>query len=114
MCDKSYYLAYESRYKKVFEEGVERWGHAPDDEVLREALTKWVADNGLHGKKIIEFACGEGASGVVLSQLGCLYHNFNRIAISFSRGFDVVKEMSMSPIRFAKDTSLPIILSIST
>lgn len=30
--------------------------------------------NCLIGKNIIEFACGEGASGVILSELGCHYH----------------------------------------
>ena len=28
----------------------------------------------LKGKHIVEFACGEGASGVTLSHLGCIYH----------------------------------------
>jgi hypothetical protein len=56
-----YYLAYESRYQKVFSAGIERWGHAPDDEVLFSTLKKWVEENQLQGKRVIEFACGEGA-----------------------------------------------------
>lgn len=71
---KPYYLAYEERYKKVFAAGVEHWGHSPEDETLAGTLENWVKDNNLVGKKIIEFACGEGACGVVLSRLGCLYH----------------------------------------
>lgn len=74
MDKKPYYLAYEKRYKTVFEAGAERWGHSPDDQVLFETLKQWVQENNLTGKKVIEFACGEGASGVILSQLGCHYH----------------------------------------
>lgn len=69
-----YYLAYEKRYKTVFETGAHRWGHAPDDAILYETLKKWVCANDLEGKSIIEFACGEGACGVILSELGCKYH----------------------------------------
>lgn len=74
MKDQPYYLAYENRYKTVFEAGVERWGHAPDDKELYNTLKDWVTDNKLTGKNIIEFACGEGASGVILSELGCHYY----------------------------------------
>lgn len=74
MSEKPYYLAYESRYQKVFAAGAQRWGHSPDDEILFKTLSKWVLDNQLQGKRIIEFACGEGACGEILSQLGCIYH----------------------------------------
>ena len=74
MSEKPYYLAYEERYRKVYEAGLERWGHAPDNEALVSALTEWVDENQLRGKRIIEFACGEGASGEILSELGCVYH----------------------------------------
>ena len=71
---KSYYMAYENRYKKVYEAGVEHWGHSPDDKEFVDTLSKWVDKNKLKGKRIIEFACGEGASGVILSKLGCIYN----------------------------------------
>jgi SAM-dependent methyltransferase len=74
MSNEPYYLAYESRYKKVYEAGVERWGHAPTDETLVSTLTAWVTDNKLQSKRIIEFACGEGACREILSELGCIYH----------------------------------------
>lgn len=74
MMKQPYYLAYEKRYKTVFEAGVHHWGHAPDDAVLYETLKNWVHANDLKGKSIIEFACGEGACGVILSELGCKYH----------------------------------------
>lgn len=67
-------MAYEKRYRKVYEAGVGRWGHSPDDEELRSTLIAWVDKNNLRGKRIIEFACGEGASGIILSELGCIYH----------------------------------------
>lgn len=46
-----YYLAYEKRYKTVFETGAHRWGHAPDDAILYETLKKWVCANDLGGGK---------------------------------------------------------------
>ena len=69
-----YYLAYESRYQTVFSAGIENWGHSSDDEILNATLKKWVKDHNLMGKRILDFACGEGACGVILSKLGCLYH----------------------------------------
>ena len=69
-----YYKAYEKRFQAVFSAGAERWGHSPDDEVLYNTLKSWVEDNNLQGKRIIEYACGEGACGVILSELGCVYH----------------------------------------
>lgn len=69
-----YYKAYEKRYQAVFSSGAERWGHSPDDEVLYNTLKLWVEENNLQGKRIIEYACGEGACGVILSELGCFYH----------------------------------------
>lgn len=77
MSDKPYYLAYEARYQKVFAAGVDYWGHGTENEILAAALEKWVDINQLKGKKIIEFACGEGASGVLLSRLGCFYHGID-------------------------------------
>jgi hypothetical protein len=73
LSDKLYYSAYEERYQKVFQAGVKLWGHSPDDEVLISTLEKWVYDNNLQGKRVLEFACGEGACGVILSKLGCIY-----------------------------------------
>jgi SAM-dependent methyltransferase len=74
MPDKPYYLAYETRYQKVYAAGGDCWGHGIDDEILAATLEKWVNENRLAGRKVIEFACGEGASGILLSRLGCLYH----------------------------------------
>lgn len=68
--NKPYYLAYESRYQTVFSAGIEYWGHSPDDEILVSTLQKWVGKNNLVGKKVIDFACGESACGVVLSKFG--------------------------------------------
>lgn len=72
--NEPYYMAYEKRYQAVFSAGAERWGHSPDDEVLYNTLKSWVEENDLQGKSIVEYACGEGACGVILSELGCIYH----------------------------------------
>jgi len=74
---KPYYTVYENRYQKVYEAGAERWGHSPDDEGLITALKAWVEENRLKGKRVIEFACGEGGAGVILSRLGCIYHGID-------------------------------------
>ncbi len=75
--NKPYYMAYEDRYRRVFEAGIELWGHSPDDEILVHTLAAWVEDNGLYGKTVAEFACGEGAAGVILSKLGVRYRGFD-------------------------------------
>ena len=72
--NKPYYTEYEKRYQTAFSAGAERWGYSPNDEVLCNTLKSWVEENGLKGKSIIEYACGEGACGVILSELGCIYH----------------------------------------
>lgn len=89
---KPYYLAYEERYKKVFAAGAQRWGHAPDDETLVATLEKWVSDNNLVGKKIIEFACGEGACGVILSKLGCHYQGVDIAPSAVEKTGKVLKD----------------------
>ncbi len=74
---KPYYFSYEARYQKVYAAGANQWGHSPHDEKLIKVLSDWVEKHHLRGKKILEFACGEGASGVILSQLGCLYYGID-------------------------------------
>ena len=72
--NREYYARYEERYQKMYGAGIERWGHKDDDGLLCNVLKRWVDDYGLKGKSIIDFACGEGACGVILSKLGCRYH----------------------------------------
>ena len=74
MTKETYYMAYEKRYQAAYSAGAERWGNSANDEVLYNALKSWVEENNLKGKSIIEYACGEGACGVILSELGCNYH----------------------------------------
>lgn len=89
-----YYLAYESRYKTVYEAGAERWGHSPDDQELYNTLKEWVTANQLTGKNIIEFACGEGASGVILSELGCHYHGVDIAPSAVMKAKEALKNYS--------------------
>lgn len=77
MSSHPYYFAYENRYQVVYSAGVDRWGHSPDDTVLYNYLKSWVEQNDLAGKRVIEFACGEGACGAILSDLGCVYHGID-------------------------------------
>jgi len=66
-----YYRAYDDRYKLTAAAGIDLWGHSESD--LEDVLTRWVEENSLIGKRIVEFACGECSSGVILSKIGCRY-----------------------------------------
>jgi cyclopropane fatty-acyl-phospholipid synthase-like methyltransferase len=92
MPDKPYYLAYENRYQKVYDAGGDGWGHKPDDEELIANLTEWVNKYNLRGKRVIEFACGEGASGVILSKLGCIYHGVDIAPSAVNKAKDRLKD----------------------
>lgn len=70
---EQYYEKYETRYQTVHAAGGS-WGFGPEDQRLTEVLSAWVREHQLEGKRIIEFACGEGAAGKILSDLGCVYH----------------------------------------
>ncbi len=89
---KPYYLAYEERYQKVQAAGVDIWGHKPNDETLYQTLENWVSDNNLAGKKVAEFACGEGASGVILSRLGCIYHGFDIAPSAIAKARELLED----------------------
>lgn len=92
MSNEPYYMAYEKRYQKVFKAGIKRWGHSPDDETLYNALKNWVENNKLQGKKVIEFACGEGAGGVILSKLGCIYYGVDISSTAVGKAKAAVKD----------------------
>jgi len=92
MPDQPYYLAYETRYQKAYAAGADFWGHTPEDEELTEYLSKWVKQNNLEGKKIIEFFCGEGASGVILSKMGCDYHGVDISPTAAEKARNMIKE----------------------
>lgn len=87
-----YYMAYEKRYQAVFSAGAEHWGHSPDDDVLYRTLKSWVEVNHLQGKSIIEYACGEGACGLILSQLGCIYHGVDIAPSAVEKSKELLKE----------------------
>jgi hypothetical protein len=91
MIEKPYYLKYEDRYKKAYAAGADHWGPHSDDEELVAVLSKWVGEQNLCGKKVIEFACGEGACGVILSKLGCAYHGVDIAPSAIEKAkFDLV------------------------
>lgn len=72
-----YYRAYEERYRAVRDVGDFIWGHCTDDVQLVAALKGWVGEYGLAGKRVAEFACGEGTGGVLLCGLGCVYEGYD-------------------------------------
>ena len=72
-----YYRQYEERYRAVQNVGDFTWGHTAKDAQLVAALSEWVAEYGLSGKRVAEFACGEGAGGVLLCGMGCVYEGYD-------------------------------------
>ncbi len=96
---KEYYRAYEDRYQMVYEAGGKIWGHAPEDHDLNTALSEWVTAHGLSGKKIAEFACGEGAAGVVLSRLGCIYDGFDLAPSAIETAERLLKDFTDAHVR---------------
>ena len=70
---EKYYERYEQRYQAVARAGIDTWGYSGKEKNLQEALAAWVEKHQLMGKRVIEFACGEGGSGVILCELGCEY-----------------------------------------
>lgn len=91
MEQEKYYLAYEERYKSVYEAGIDHWGHETGDSVLNVYLAEWVKHYSLHGKKVIEFACGEGACGVILSRLGVKYTGVDIAPAAVERARDALR-----------------------
>ena len=72
-----YYRAYEERYRAVRDVGEFTWGHTRDDERFTGAIGDWVRENELSGKRVAEFACGEGAAAVLLCGMGCIYEGYD-------------------------------------
>jgi GrpB-like predicted nucleotidyltransferase (UPF0157 family) len=87
-----YYLAYENRYQAVYSSGASIWGHQPDDKMLVAALSEWVNEYDLKGKNVIEYACGEGSVGVILSKLGCIYKGVDIAPSAIKRSKQVLAE----------------------
>ena len=98
MESNTYYLAYEERYRKVFGAGVERWGHSPDDALLLSILQRWVNDNNLRGKRVIEFACGEGACGLILSKIGCGYRGVDIAPSAVEKAKAALKDIQTAKV----------------
>jgi len=59
--------------------------------VLYNTLRSWVEENGLRGKTIIEYACGEGACGAILSELGCIYHGVDISPSAIEKSKELLK-----------------------
>ena len=107
-----YYRAYDERYRAVQDVGDFIWGHRPDDTQLAEALTGWVDEYGLRGRRVAEFACGEGVVGRMLAEMGCEYcgYDVSPAAVEISRrriaGLNGarVEEMDMVKARLAAES----------
>ena len=89
---EQYYAAYEKRYQAAYSAGAERWGNSPENKTHYNLLKTWVEENDLKGKKIIEYACGEGSCGVILSKLGCIYHGVDISPSAIEKANKLLKE----------------------
>lgn len=89
-----YYEAYEKRYQAAYDAEIELWGNSEKDVVLAETIKKWVEDNGLRGKRVIEFACGEGSCGILLSELGVIYCSVDIAPTAIKKAKERLKRFS--------------------
>ena len=105
---KPYYSAYDERYKRAYEAGMELWGHTAADKELFSMLLKWVDDNKLQGKRVIDFACGEGAGGEILSQLGCIYHGVDISPAALQRAKSTLKKFPNATVSLHDMVETPI------
>ena len=96
--DGFYHLLYEKRYQNVYKAGADYWGHTPNDEELTQALTDWVNQHNLKGKRIIDFFCGEGSAGVILSKLGCVYHGVDVAPSALEKAKNSLRDYSTATI----------------
>ena len=87
-----YYMAYELRYQKLLAAGAPCWADMSNDEILTNALSRWVIENNLKGKRIIEYACGEGVCGTILTKLGCRYHGVDVAPSAVKRAAAALRE----------------------
>lgn len=94
-----YYRAYEERYQAVRRAGGEIWGHSPDDSWLVGVLSDWATANRLSGKRVAEFACGEGAGGVILSRLGCVYNGFDIAPTALEKARALLRDFPEASVR---------------
>jgi len=66
-----------------------------------------VNSNNLRGKRIIEFACGKGACGVILSTLGCKYHGVDISPTAVRKARELLsdcKDAAVDVFDMVKDT----------
>lgn len=112
-----YYEAYQQRYNAIAAAGIELWGHFEAE--LQDVLARWVDKNVLSGRRVVEFACGEGSGGVVLAQLGCEYLGADvaPYAVEKSRerlsGFTNARVQCLDLVREAPDGEFDAALDIS-
>lgn len=88
---EQYYARYEQRYRTVHAAGGS-WGFQPKDARLTKVLTQWVREHHLEGKRVIEFACGEGAAGEILADLECVYHGVDLAPSAVERASALLKD----------------------
>ena len=108
MSEKPYYLAYESRYQTLLAAGGTEWGHEVGDEGLAALLAEWVKHHQLRGKRIIEFACGMGAPGMLLSRLGCRYHGTDASPTAVEKTRELLRDLPgarVDVLDMVKDTT---------
>lgn len=64
----NYYLGYERRYQKVYENGVGTWESTSANQSLMAVYKQF--NHYFNGKKVIDLGCGEGRDSIYLKTLG--------------------------------------------
>lgn len=94
-----YYRSYEKRYKAAEEANLPLWGNSENDPILCRTLENWVEENELRGKSVVEFACGEGSVGIILSRLGVKYHGFDIAPTAVKKASERLREFPEATVK---------------
>jgi cyclopropane fatty-acyl-phospholipid synthase-like methyltransferase len=103
--NEPYYLAYDKRYKSVYEQGADRYGLPDEEEKVRAIVRQYVVRFHLEGQKVVEFGCGEGISGLEFAKLGCTYTGYDVSSAAIEKASTLLSSYPDAGV-FARDAVL--------
>jgi len=74
---KPYYTAYDKRYRAAYQQGADHWGHLAGEKEVASLVSSYLIRFKLAGKRVVEFGCGDGWMGELLTGLGCIYEGYD-------------------------------------
>ncbi|MDR1688561.1 MAG: class I SAM-dependent methyltransferase [Clostridiales bacterium] len=89
---------FDKKYQEECENGIEKWGIKADNQDFKNIVIKWLSDNNLLNKKIIDFACGKAHYATWFCKLGCKYHGLDISPTAVQIAKDNLKNYSSAVI----------------